>query len=118
MFVSNIMTSEYISNRIDKVFLVEKPKENEKGSFNTHKTVKPLSLFKYLINLTTKKSSIVLDPFIGSGTTAVACKELGRKFIGIEINKQYINIANKRLTALKRAKKQKFTSEQQEFFIN
>jgi len=120
MFASNIMTSEYISHKVDKVFLVGKPKEDEKGSFNNHKTVKPLSLFKYLINLTTRKNSIILDPFIGSGTTAVACEEIGRKFIGIEINKQYINIANKRLTSLKRGKeqqKQEFTSEQKELFI-
>ena len=119
MFVSNIMTSESISHRIDKVFLVDKPKENEKGSFNNHKTVKPLPLFRYLINLTTKKNSIVLDPFIGSGTTAVACKELGRKFIGIEINKQYIDIATKRLDNLKRTqqKQEEFISEQKELFI-
>ena len=121
-FASNIMTSEYINHRIDKVFLVDKPKEGEKGSFNHHKTVKPLSLFKYLIHLTTKENSIVLDPFIGSGTTAVACKKLGRKFIGIEINKQYIPIAKKRLTSLKRAKepqKEEFTlDKQKELFIN
>ena len=106
MFASNIMTSQYISHRIDKVFLVDKPKEKEKGSFNNHKTVKPLLLFKYLINLTTRKTSIILDPFIGNGTTAVACEELRRKFIGVEINKQYINIANKRLASLKRTAEQ------------
>ena len=118
MFVSNIMTSGYISHRIDKAFLVDKPKETEKGSFNNHKTVKPLSLFKYLINLTTRPNSMVLDPFIGSGTTAIACKELGRKFIGIEINKQYIDIATKRLNNLQKTKqKQEFISEQKEFFI-
>ena len=119
MFVSNIMTSEYIGHRVDKVFLVDKPKENEKGVFNNHKTVKPLSLFRYLINLTTRKNSIVLDPFIGSGTTAVACKELGRKFIGIEINKQYIDIATRRLGNLKRTrqKSDEFISEQKELFI-
>ena len=121
MFASNIMTNQYISHRIDKVFLVDKPKEKEKGSFNNHKTVKPLSLFKYLIHLTTRKNSIVLDPFIGSGTTAVACEETGRKFIGVEINKQYINIANKRLSSLKKGKKQQkqeLTSEQKELFIS
>lgn len=118
MFVSNIMTNEYISHRIDKVFLVDKPKATEKGFFNNHKTVKPLSLFKYLINLTTKTNSIVLDPFMGSGTTAVACKDLNRKFIGVEINKQYIDIANKRLNDLhKIAQKQPFISEQKELFV-
>ena len=121
MFASNIMTSQYISHKIDKVFLVDKPKEKEKGFFNNHKTVKPLSLFKYLIHLTTRENSIVLDPFIGSGTTALACKELGRKFIGVEINKQYIDIANKRLALLKREKgqqKPELVSEQKELFIS
>jgi len=97
MFASNVTTHDYINNKIDKVFLVDKPKKYERGSFNTHKTVKPLSLFKYLIKLTSKKNSLILDPFMGSGTTALACKELGRQFIGIEINKQYIDIAIKRL---------------------
>ncbi len=120
MFASNIMTSEYISHKIDKAFLVDKPREKEKGSFNHHKTVKPLSLFKYLMNLTTKTNSVVLDPFIGSGTTAVACKELNRKFIGIEINKQYIDIATKRLNALKKTtmkQKQKLIPKQKELFM-
>ena len=118
MFVSNIMTHTLIHHRIDKVFLVDKPKEREKGTFNNHKTVKPLSLFKYLINLTTKKNSIVLDPFMGSGTTAVACSELGRKFVGVEVNKQYIDIANKRLKNVVKTKpreKQPLILEQQEF---
>ncbi len=97
MFASNIMTHQLIHPKMDKVFLVDKPKTAEKGSFNHHKTVKPLSLLKYLIRLTAKNTNIVLDPFIGSGTTAVACKELGVKFIGVEINKQYVDIANKRL---------------------
>ncbi len=119
MFASNIMTSEYINHKIDKVFLVDKPKENEKGSFNNHKTVKPLSLFRYLISLTTKPKSIVLDPFIGSGTTAIACRELNRKFIGVEINKQYIDISTTRLSKLKRSKtqqKKEFIPGQKELF--
>ncbi len=97
MFTSNVMTHQKIYSQIDKVFLVDKPNKNEKGSFNKHKTVKPLSLCRYLIQLTTKKNSIVLDPFMGSGTTALACKETGRKFIGVELNKEYIDIALKRL---------------------
>ena len=120
MFVSNIMTNDYINHRIDKVFLVDKPKTTEKGSFNNHKTVKPLLLFKYLINLTTKTDSVVLDPFIGSGTTAVACKELDRKFIGVEINKQYIDIANERLSKSRKSntlQEKVFTGEQKELFI-
>lgn len=102
MFVSNIMTCEYINHRVDKVFLVDKPKAKEKGTFNNHKTVKPLALFKYLVSLTAKKGSIVLDPFIGSGTTALACKERNCQFIGVEINRQYIDIALKRLQNLEK----------------
>ena len=44
-----------------------------------------------------KEKQIVLDPFLGSGTTAVACKQLNRKCLGIEISKEYCDIANKRL---------------------
>lgn len=62
-----------------------------------HETQKPISLMEYLIKLTTKENQIVLDPFIGSGTTAIAARALGRKFIGMEINEKYWEKANKRL---------------------
>ena len=119
MFASNIITHNSINSLIDRVFLVDKPKVKEKGSFNTHKTVKPLSLFKYLIRLTTKKTSIVLDPFMGSGTTAKACSVLGRKFIGVEINKHYIDIAEKRIknAAKKQEDQEEFALEQPELSI-
>jgi len=65
---------------------------------NYHPTVKPLKLMEYLCILTkTPTGGIVLDPFIGSGTTALACKKTGRSFIGFELNQEYIDIANKRL---------------------
>lgn len=97
MFASNVVTHQYMSPKLDEVFLAEKPKKNEKGWFNHHKTVKPLSVCRYLISLAAQKGSVVLDPFIGSGTTAVACRELGRNFIGVELHQQYIDIALKRL---------------------
>jgi len=59
-----------------------------------HPTQKPLSLMLQLLKV---ESDIILDPFLGSGTTAVAAKELGRKFIGIEISEEYCKIAVKRL---------------------
>jgi site-specific DNA-methyltransferase (adenine-specific) len=65
---------------------------------NNHPTVKPIKLIKYLIKLVSKEGAIILDPFLGSGTTAVACKQLNRNFIGIEKEKEYIEIANKRLS--------------------
>ena len=64
---------------------------------NIHPTVKPIKLMSYLITLTTREGDIVLDPFIGSGTTAVASILLNRKFIGFEREKEYYDIANNRL---------------------
>jgi len=60
-----------------------------------HPTEKPVKLIRVLIKA--NKGEVVLDPFCGSGTTAVACKQLGRDFIGIEIEPKYVEIANKRL---------------------
>ena len=63
-----------------------------------HTTVKPLELIKTIVKASSNKGDIILDCFMGSGTTAVACKELGRNFIGIEKESKYIDIANKRLS--------------------
>jgi site-specific DNA-methyltransferase (adenine-specific) len=62
-----------------------------------HPQAIPLDLTKKFIGIFTDKGELVLDPFMGSGTTAVACKQLGRNFIGIELSKEYCKIANKRL---------------------
>lgn len=64
---------------------------------NTHPTVKPIKLMRYLVRLVTPKNGVVLDPFMGSGTTGVACKADGFDFIGMEMNDDYFNIANKRV---------------------
>ncbi len=62
-----------------------------------HDAQKPVTLFEFLIKLTTLEGQIVLDPFMGSGTTAVAAKKLNRKFIGFEINEEYFHQAQDRL---------------------
>lgn len=62
-----------------------------------HETMKPVELLKRYIQLTTNENDIVLDPFCGSGSTGVACKELNRSFIGIEINNKYAKIAKERM---------------------
>ncbi|MBM3235386.1 site-specific DNA-methyltransferase [Candidatus Poribacteria bacterium] len=62
-----------------------------------HEAQKPVDLVEYLIRLTTRENQIVLDPFMGSGTTAIACRNLKRRFIGFEINEVYYNDAIKRL---------------------
>ena len=65
---------------------------------NPHPTVKPLSLMKYLITLTAPPGAIILDPFMGSGTTLRAAADLGFKAIGIEIEERYAEIAAKRMS--------------------
>ena len=62
-----------------------------------HEAQKPLQLLEFLIKLTTREGQIVLDPFMGSGSTAAACQKLNRQFIGFEINPEYVAIANHRL---------------------
>jgi DNA modification methylase len=62
-----------------------------------HPHTKPVALLETLIGHTTKPGDVVLDPFLGSGTTAIAARKLGRIFIGIERDKQYIDIARERL---------------------
>ncbi len=64
---------------------------------NNHPTVKPLSLIQYLIKLVSKVGAVVLDPFLGSGTTAIACVKLNRQFIGIEKEEEYCKIAEARI---------------------
>jgi site-specific DNA-methyltransferase (adenine-specific) len=63
---------------------------------NIHPTVKPLKLMQYLVTLGCNKGEIVLDPFVGSGTTCIASKLQGRKSIGVEMNKDYFEIAKAR----------------------
>ena len=71
---------------------------------NSHPTVKPQKLMSYLINLITPPNGIILDPFMGSGSTGVAAYTNGYEFIGIEKEKEYFIVANKRI---KHAIKQK-----------
>ena len=62
-----------------------------------HPTQKPVSLLEYLIKTYTNEGETVLDFTMGSGSTGVACKNLNRKFIGIELNEEYYNISHKRI---------------------
>jgi len=72
---------------------------------NTHPTVKPVKLMEYLITLVTPPNGIVLDPFIGSGTTGIAAVNLGFNYIGFELDETYYNIAIKRISNIMSQKK-------------
>lgn len=70
-----------------------------------HPTIKPIDIIKILIENSSKENDIVLDCFLGSGTTAVACKELNRQYIGFEIDKKYFEIAQDRLNGISQKEK-------------
>ena len=76
------------------IMTVEKPSRSQS---NDHLTVKPVKLIEHLIKLFSIPGQTVLDPFLGSGTTAVAAKKLGRRCIGIEINPKYVSITKRRI---------------------
>jgi len=62
-----------------------------------HFTPKPVEAIERVIKAHTQEGDVVLDPFMGSGTTAVACVKLNRKYVGFEINKEYCKVANRRI---------------------
>ncbi len=74
---------------------------NKKDKFRFgHPTIKPLNLVERHLKLATKEGDVVLDCFLGSGTTAVACKNINRHYIGFEINKDFYNIAIDRINCV------------------
>jgi site-specific DNA-methyltransferase (adenine-specific) len=85
-----------------RFFYCAKASRSERGEGNIHPTVKPLALMRYLVRLVTRKGGIVLDPFMGSGTTGVAAIQEGMNFIGIEKDQHYYEIAQRRISQAKR----------------
>ena len=82
----------------NRFFYCAKATNSDRGKGNNHPTVKPIDLMRYLIRLVCPVGSVVLDPFMGSGTTGKAALEEGMEFIGIEQSKEYMDISKKRLT--------------------
>jgi len=80
-----------------KYFYAPRSSRKEKGAHNVHPTVKPLSLMEYLVKIYSHEGNIVLDPFSGSGTTGLACKNTQRGYIGIDMSEEYSQIARERL---------------------
>ena len=74
-----------------------RPQTNYKKDKKIHPTQKAIDVIKRLIEYHSKEGDLVLDPYMGSGTTAVASKQLHRNFLGCEINKEYVKIAKERL---------------------
>lgn len=85
----------------DDVWLTPKSEKDRLG----HPTQKPIKLMRRMVLGSTNMGDIVLDPFMGSGTTGIACKETGREFIGFEIDDRYFKIAEKRISEAKKQKR-------------
>ena len=87
-----------------------RPKEGEDREIaptaNFHPTVKPISLMSYLVTMGSRENDLVLDPFVGSGTTCIAAKLLNRKYLGMELNDEYAVIAQERIKAHKPEKQE------------
>ena len=82
-----------------KTVYVTNTNTSDKEEFG-HPTIKPMEIIKNLISNSTKVGGVVLDTFMGSGTTAVACKELDRHYIGFELNPDYYRIAVDRVNGI------------------
>ena len=98
-FPANIM-HDGLDESWAKYFYCPKTSKSERHNSalkNTHPTVKPVELMKYLCRLVTPKDGTVLDPFMGSGSTGMAAKDEGFDFIGIEKEREYYEIAEARI---------------------
>jgi len=80
-------------------------KKTKVNGKNTHDTEKPVELMEILIDNSTRENEIVLDPFIGVGAVAIASEKLNRRWIGIEIEEKYCEIAKKRIEEIVRQRK-------------
>lgn len=108
---NNSTPNKYYLNSYEMILMLRKGKAkniNHMGTKNVlqikniignkkHPTEKPVELMEILIDNSTVENDIVLDPFMGSGSTGVACKNLNRDFIGIEIDEKYFKIAEERI---------------------
>lgn len=76
------------------------PSESGGGFTRYHPTQKNLEMIKYLVNIHSNINDVVVDCFLGGGTTGVACKLLGRNFIGVELDENYFEVSKKRIENL------------------
>jgi len=93
---SNVIRTVNIEDGYDKFFTIPKVRQHAED-FNHHPTLKPVELMQHLVKLVSFEDGVILDPFMGSGSTGVACLELNRKFIGYEIDENYFNVVHKRM---------------------
>lgn len=101
--------SEIVKKRVrwtglGNVWVYSFPQHNSICEKQVHSAQKPLMVIERLIRLSSNENDIILDPFIGSGTTAIACKISNRRYIGFENNKEYFNISQERINSFNMSK--------------
>lgn len=87
-----------------RFYYCAKAKRSERGEYNTHLSVKPIELMKWLVRLLSPKDAIILDPFAGSGSTLLACLEENVNAVGIEKEAEYVEITKRRIEEWKMGK--------------
>ena len=94
-FTMSMAEIAYVSESLSTISkLIPMPSNNEA---RIHPTQKPVALFEWILRLYSKPGDIILDPFLGSGTTVAACINLERQYIGIEINPDYVLASQQRI---------------------
>lgn len=96
-FPANVMFGDDSDEDWKRYFYCPKASKKEKGVGNTHPTIKPIALMEYLIKLITREGGVVLDCFMGSGSTGVAAIRNDYSFIGVEKEQEYFDIAQQRI---------------------
>ena len=98
-----------------RFFYCAKPSRKERGEGNSHPTVKSVALMRWLVRLVTRRGGLVLDPFMGSGTTGIAALQEGMRFVGIERDADYMEIAKRRIAEAEAEIEQAREKERHEF---
>jgi len=94
-YPSNIIWTTFPEHQ--KYFYAPRVTRKERGEYNNHPTPKPVALMQYLIKIYTPEGGTVLDPFCGSGSTGIAAMLEERNFLGVDLDSDYINIAQRRV---------------------
>jgi site-specific DNA-methyltransferase (adenine-specific) len=100
-FNYDLINSRDPSSQVSSIWRIAPPSRREK-LHGRHPTQKPLRLVRRALVACTREGELVFDPFCGSGTTAVAAKELNRSFVGAELEEEYAELAARRVAAAER----------------
>jgi len=95
-YPSNII-GHFDETEHQKYFYAPRATRKERGEYNDHPTPKPIALMRYLTRVYAPKGGIVLDPFMGSGSTGIASLQEGCQFVGIDMSQHYVDISEKRI---------------------